>query len=139
MGGLSTSSTRSELFITRPTSEPSFGKSRRVIKDDGEFRLMVYAKNSWKDAMIEAGLDQPEAQTGCPIATTYDETMVRALMKGLFEVTEMRQAHIFPYVIDKYINYEYEPQPWFAAMPPAMFQALERRFGWHLLITARPI
>jgi ubiquinone/menaquinone biosynthesis C-methylase UbiE len=112
---------------------------RRVIKDDGEFRLMVYAKNSWKDAMIDAGLDQPEAQTGCPIATTYDETMVRALMKGLFEVTEMRQAHIFPYVIDKYINYEYEPQPWFAAMPPAMFQALERRFGWHLLITARPI
>ncbi len=112
---------------------------RKVIKDDGEFRMMLYAKNSWKDAMIEAGFDQPEAQTGCPIATTYTEDMVRELTRGLFDVIEMRQAHIFPYVIEKYIRYEYEPQPWFAAMPAGMFEALARRFGWHLLITALPI
>ena len=112
---------------------------RKVIKTDGEFRMMLYAKNSWKDAMIEAGLDQPEAQTGCPIATTYTEAMVRDLTKGLFEVVEARQAHIFPYVIEKYVKYEYEPQPWFAAMPATVFEALERRFGWHFLITARPI
>jgi ubiquinone/menaquinone biosynthesis C-methylase UbiE len=112
---------------------------RQVIKGDGEFRMMLYAKNSWKDAMIEGGFDQPEAQTGCPIATTYTEAMVRELTRGLFDVIEMRQAHIFPYVIEKYVNYEYEPQPWFATMPAAMFEALERRFGWHLLITARPV
>jgi ubiquinone/menaquinone biosynthesis C-methylase UbiE len=112
---------------------------RKVIKDDGEFRMMVYAKNSWKDAMIESGLDQPEAQSGCPIATTYTEEMVRELTDGLFDVVEARQAHIFPYVIEKYLKYNYEPQPWFAAMPPAVFEALERRFGWHFLITARPL
>ena len=49
------------------------------------------------------------------------------------------QAHIFPYVVEKYVNYEYELQPWFKAMPPEMFAALERRLGWHMLIVGRPI
>ena len=89
--------------------------------------------------MIEGGFDQPEAQRGCPIATTYTEDMVRDLYKGLFEVTSISQAHIFPFVIEKYVNYEYELQPWFKAMPREMFAALERRLGWHMLITAKPL
>jgi hypothetical protein len=100
---------------------------------------MLYAKNSWKDAMIEAGLDQPEAQFGCPIATTYTTEDVRRLIDGLFTLTSVEQAHIFPYVVEKYVKYEYEVQPWFKAMPEAMFKALEARFGWHLLFAARAI
>ena len=42
---------------------------------ESEFRLMMYAKHSWKNAMIEAGLDQPEAQSGCPIAYTHTRKM----------------------------------------------------------------
>lgn len=113
--------------------------ARQLIRATGELRIMLYAKNSWKDIMIEEGFDQPEAQSGCPLATTYTEDMVRELFKDLFEPVEMRQAHIFPFVIEKYVNYEYELLPWFKAMPPAMFAALERRLGWHLLITAKPI
>jgi len=112
---------------------------RRVVSDGGEFRMMLYATNSWKTAMIEAGLDQPEAQSGCPIATTYTEESVRELTKGLFDITDVRQEHIFPYVVEKYVRYEYEMQPWFASMPREMFAALERRFGWHMLISAKPI
>ena len=112
---------------------------RKVIREDGEFRCMLYAKNSWKDMMIDAGLDQPEAQRGCPIATTYTREMVDELYKGLFDVISATQAHIFPYVIEKYVNYEYELQPWFKAMPKEMFAALERRLGWHMLIIARPM
>jgi SAM-dependent methyltransferase len=111
---------------------------RKVIKPGGELRLMVYAKNSWKDAMIEAGFDQPEAQSGCPVAYTYTPEEAAALLEG-FEITSLQQDHIFPYVIEKYVQYEYEPQPWFRAMPPGMFRALEQRFGWHMLIKARPI
>ena len=55
-----------------------------------------------------------------------------------FRVATMEQDHIFPFVIEKYTRFEYELQPWFAAMPTEMFQALKRRFGWHLLITAHP-
>lgn len=109
---------------------------RRVLADDGEFRLMLYAKHSWKQAMIAGGFDQPEAQSGCPIAETYTPDEVRALLAG-FEVLEMRQDHVFPYVIEKYVRYEYELQPWFAAMPPEMFRALETSLGWHMLIRCR--
>lgn len=112
---------------------------RKVIKPDGEFRSMLYAKESWKDIMIEAGLDQPEAQSGCPIATTYTRDDVRTLFDGLFEPTSMEQDHIFPYIIEKYVRYEYEVQPWFKPMSEEMFRGLERRLGWHMLIKAKPV
>jgi hypothetical protein len=99
----------------------------------------LYARQSWKAIMIEEGFDQPEAQSGCPIALTYSPEDVRTLLDGLFQVVEMRQAHIFPYVIEKYLRYEYELQPWFKSMPPEMLAALERHLGWHLLVVARPV
>ncbi len=112
---------------------------RGLMKPKGEFRLMLYAKDSWKDAMIEAGLDQPEAQAGCPIAFTFTRQQVHGLLEPAgFEVVSLTQDHIFPYVINDYVRYQYRLQPWFAAMPPATFRALQRRFGWHLLIVARP-
>ena len=122
-----------------PNPRAVIESARRVVKPDGELRVMLYAQNSWKAIMIEAGFDQPEAQAGCPIAFTYTEASVRDLLAGCFEPTEIRQDHIFPYVIEKYVRYEYEPQPWFKAMPEAMFRALERRLGWHMLITAKPV
>ena len=64
---------------------------------------------------------------------------LRALLEGLFEPIEMRQDHIFPYVVDRYVNYDYVRQPWFEAMPEAMFRALEQSLGWHMLISARPV
>jgi 2-polyprenyl-3-methyl-5-hydroxy-6-metoxy-1,4-benzoquinol methylase len=114
-------------------------QARRVIRRDGELRIMLYARNSWKAIMIEAGFDQPEAQTGCPIANTYSREMVEELLAGQFSIITADQAHIFPYQIDKYVRHEYDLEPWFSAMPEAMFQILERRLGWHYLILARPV
>lgn len=123
-----------------PNPEAVLAEARKVISPDGEFRLMLYAKNSWKDIMIEAGLDQPEAQTGCPIAFTYTPDEVHAMLaRAGFEANNIEQTHIFPYVIEKYVKYEYEVQPWFKAMPPQMFEALERTLGWHMLIKAKPV
>jgi SAM-dependent methyltransferase len=112
---------------------------RKVVRDDGEFRCMLYARNSWKQIMIDANLDQPEAQQGCPIATAYSREMAQTLFAGLFDLVSAEQTHIFPYVIERYVNYQYEVQPWFRTMPRAMFEALERRLGWHMLIVGRPI
>ncbi len=120
-----------------PDPKAAIREILKIIHPNGELRLMLYARNSWKAFMIEEGLDQPEAQSGCPIAFTYSEEDVRKLLDG-FDIVELRQAHIFPYVVESYVKYEYEVQPWFKAMPPAMFQALERHLGWHMLITARP-
>jgi len=109
---------------------------RKLMGPKSEFRLMVYAKNSWKNFMIAAGLDQPEAQSGCPIAFTYDREGVQGLLRG-FRILEMKQAHIFPYQIPAYKKGKYSLQPWFASMPRKMFQALENHLGWHWLIRCR--
>jgi SAM-dependent methyltransferase len=124
--------------VIHHTPNPSrvIAAARDYLDAGSEFRLMLYAKHSWKAAMIDAGFDQPEAQSGCPIAFTYTKEEVAALMNGC-EIIDMWQDHIFPYVIEKYVKYEYELQPWFAVMPKKMFRALERRFGWHMLIRAR--
>jgi len=118
-----------------PRPEKIVAEARKYMDRRSEFRLMLYAKNSWKAIMIEAGLDQPEAQAGCPIAHTYSERDIRALLQG-FRVLDMRQDHIFPYVIPHYRKHRYVVQPWFKAMPKVMFQALERKLGWHWLIRA---
>lgn len=109
---------------------------RQCMGPDSEFRMMVYAKNSWKRIMIDAGFDQPEAQSGCPLALTYTGDEARFLLQG-FEVLSMEQEHIFPFIVDKYVHYEYELLPWFATMPQQMFRALEKNLGWHLLAVAR--
>ena len=123
-----------------PRPDAVIREIRKVIKPDGELRIMLYAKTSWKNIMIEGGFDQPEAQSGCPIAFTYTADEVGELLaQGGFEMTEVSQDHIFPYVIEKYLKYEYEPQPWFKAMPEDVFRLLERQLGWHMLAVAKPV
>ncbi len=122
-----------------PSPRAVIAGARELIRPDGELRIMVYAKNSWKAAMIDAGLDQPEAQSGCPIATVHTRESIEDLLGGLFTITAAEQAHIFPFGVDKYLRYEHELQPWFAAMPKPTFAALQRRLGWHYLIVGKPI
>lgn len=119
-----------------PNPNIAVANIRKMMNKDSEFRLMMYAKNSWKNIMIENGFDQPEAQSGCPVAFTYSQDELKSLLEG-YEIIEMEQNHIFPYVIEKYIQYEYEFQPWFKAMSHEMFSSLEKSLGWHTLIKCK--
>ena len=118
-----------------PNPARAIAEIRKFMSGTSELRIMVYARNSWKNIMIDAGLDQPEAQSGCPVAYTYTHEEVGKLLQG-FLIAELRQDHIFPFVVEKYVRYEYEVVPWFAAMPRETFQALERNLGWHTLVVA---
>ena len=109
---------------------------RSYMHADSEFRLMLYARNSYKSAMIDAGLDQFEAQAGCPVASRWTEHLAKLFLRR-YRVLSIEQAHIFPYQIGPYKEYRYELEPWIAAMPPERFKALERAFGWHLLIRCK--
>jgi ubiquinone/menaquinone biosynthesis C-methylase UbiE len=119
-----------------PNPRRAIVQIQHYMAPSSELRIMLYAKHSWKNIMIEAGFDQPEAQTGCPVAFTFTRDEAANLLEG-FEIMEIRQDHIFPFIIEKYIKYEYEIAPWFSAMPKEMFEALEKSLGWHMLITAR--
>lgn len=110
---------------------------KKYIKPGGTLKIMVYAENSWKNFMIEAGLDQPEAQWGCPIVHTYNLASLQQLIGTDFEIEEIKQDHIFPYEIEAYKQKQYVLQPWFQCMPKKMFTVLEQHLGWHLMVTAK--
>ena len=111
---------------------------RDALVPNGEFRMLVYAKNSWKYAMIQKGLDQFEAQAGCPYAKAYTKEEIYQLLNSRdLEVLRIRQDHNFMYNVPKYRQGEYELEPWFAAMPEEMRAAIKEYLGWHLLVKAR--
>lgn len=110
-----------------------------VLAPDGEFRFMVYAKNSWKYAMIQKGLDQFEAQAGCPYAQAFSKEEIHDLLATGWHIERLRQDHCFMYNVDAYKAGRYELEPWFEAMSEAHRQAVREYLGWHLLIKARKI
>ena len=119
-----------------PHPEKIISEIKKYMNENSILKIMLYAKDSWKNYMIESGLDQPEAQYGCPIAKTYTKQDVVELLEG-YEVLSIEQDHIFSYQIEPYKKGEYLKQPWFESMPEQMFRTLEKNLGWHLLITAK--
>jgi ubiquinone/menaquinone biosynthesis C-methylase UbiE len=117
-----------------PDIKKSIQNIYNMLKPGGEFKMMLYAKNSWKYYEIIEGLDQYEAQSGVPIANVYTKEEVYELLKD-FKNIKINQAHIFPYKIERYKNYIYEKKDHFEAMPKELFDCLEKNLGWHLLIS----
>jgi 2-polyprenyl-3-methyl-5-hydroxy-6-metoxy-1,4-benzoquinol methylase len=118
---------------------------------DGIFKLMVYNRFSWKVfgvvmtegkgafwKMDELVARYSEAETGCPVTYTYTPSTVKGLLTG-FEVTSLFVDHIFPYRIPEYVQYQYVMHWYFRMLPSPVFRMLERWFGWHLCLTARPV
>jgi len=111
-------------------------------------KLMVYHRRSWKvfwmlfqeklkfwdlDSVIAK---HSEAQTGCPITYSYSRDTVLNLVGEDFIVDQISVDHIFPYQISKYVKYEYDKEWYFKIVPLSIFRRLEKRFGWHLCLTA---
>lgn len=119
-----------------PAIDRMIDNVHQVALDGAEFRFMVYAKNSWKYAMIQKGLDQFEAQAGCPYAQAYSRDDIHELLQGKFKIERLRQDHCFMYNVDAYRQGLYELEPWFEAMPEAYRQAVREYLGWHLLVKA---
>jgi len=104
----------------------------KYLKFSGEIKIMLYATHSWKNYLIERELAQPEAQANCPQAVTYTKQQVREMFKE-FDI-DITQTFIFPYQIEAYKRKEYVKEPWFEAMPEQMFDILQSKLGWNLLI-----
>jgi hypothetical protein len=114
---------------------------------------MVYHRRSWKVAWLLATegkgrfwklqdivAKNSEAQTGCPVTYTYSRKEGRDLLEQHgFRVTNVQVEHIFPYRISEYVKYQYVKSWYFDLMPRPVFRLLERRFGWHLLLTAQAV
>jgi len=116
--------------------EKVIDEAYRVLKSDGELKLMLYAEDSWKKMIIDMNLDQYEAQHNCPIVYTYTKEEIYELLRHFSNIS-IEQEHIFPYKIEDYKNNTYNYVEYFASMSPEIFSALEKKLGWHLCITCR--
>lgn len=131
-----------------PHPDRAFRTVYDYLKPGGEFRVMVYNRHSWKAAEITKGriwdsaaiARESEAQTGCPVTYTYTKKELSdALARAGMAMTEARVEHIFPYVVDEYVKYNYVKRPVFKHMPASMFGWLEHRLGWHLCAVATKV
>jgi SAM-dependent methyltransferase len=132
-----------------PHPEKVFDEIKKYCHKNTEVRAMLYSKWCWKVLWIiltygkgafwkadELVRKYSEAQTGCPVTWYYSFRQVRKLLKD-FKVMSISKDHIFPYVIDKYVRYQYQRTWHFRFLPKWLFRWLERRFGWHTLVVAR--
>jgi 2-polyprenyl-3-methyl-5-hydroxy-6-metoxy-1,4-benzoquinol methylase len=133
-----------------PHPDRALAQIRALTAPGGMLKLMVYHRRSWKVFWIVAALGRgrfwktdelvamhSEAQTGCPVTFSYSRTEGRELVERAgFRVTAVDVDHVFPYRIRDYVEYRYVKEPWFRWMPERLFRAFERRFGWHLMVTA---
>lgn len=119
-----------------PNPEKIIKEIKNYMHKDSLLKIMLYSKNSWKNIMINGGFDQPEAQSGCPIAFTYTKEEAKNLLNG-FNIVDIQKDHIFSYDVELYKNNFYKKLPWFENMPKEQFEHLEKNLGWHLLITAK--
>lgn len=125
----------------------------KVISKDGELRIMLYSKWSYKlfwilkhyndtvwdfsDKMKNTIMKYSEAQTGCPVTFTYTFDEVDKLVSPFFSVTKIWKDHIFPYEIESYKRGEYVIVPEFKNMCENDFKSMCRELGWHTMIIAK--
>lgn len=135
-----------------PHPEAAFRELRHFIAPDGTLKLMVYNRRSWKVLWIllrygkgafwkadEHIARWSEAQTGCPVTYSYTPRTISELLdRAGFEVTDWFVDHIFPWKVSEYVQYRYRKVWYFRILPERWFRAMERRWGWHLCVTARP-
>lgn len=132
-----------------PHPEIILKKCNNLLKDNGEIRMMVYSKISYKlfHLMKETGIwdfstlddlisSYSEAQTGCPITYSYTLEGAKKLFDD-FTILDIKKTHIFPWNIQKYITYQYEKESCFKNISDDFFKELESELGWHLLIKAK--
>jgi 2-polyprenyl-3-methyl-5-hydroxy-6-metoxy-1,4-benzoquinol methylase len=132
-----------------PHPERVMEQLRHYARPGTTAKIMVYYRRSYKVAWIlltegkgkfwkleEAVARNSEAQTGCPVTFTYTRKEGRELLeKHGFRARKTEVEHIFPYRIPDYVQYRYVKEWHLRWMPEGMFRALEKKFGWHLLLT----
>jgi len=120
------------------------------VHESSVIKLMLYHRRAWKVLWIlvtegrgrfwkldELVARHSEAQTGCPVTYAYTRRGAEDLLAG-FNVDDSTVDFIFPYRIPDYVEYRYVRNWYFRILPRPLFRQLERHFGWHLCVTARP-
>jgi len=121
------------------------------LKEDGEFRFMVYSKISYKLfwLMMENNItdlskgfkficEQSEAQENCPMTYIYDfDDIKNDLLDDRFEIIKIWKDHIFTYDIPNYKNNIYIKDKYWKNIPNDEIEKMSKDLGWHTLIISK--
>ena len=110
-----------------------------VLVPDGEFIFMVYASPSWDYAMSQSGHAQYEAQSGVPMVEVFTKEEIVDFLGDAFEITNIVQCGCFMYNVEQYRKKELVLEPWFAAMPEEMRQAVHSNLGKYFYVKAKKV
>ncbi len=116
-----------------------FDEIYKLSNKDTVIKIMLYAKNSYKNFLLDVTSYRYEAQEGCPIVHKVDSNDLIKLISNKFKLIGQEQDFIFPYKISSYKKNIYEKLDHFKHMPKRVFKTLEKNIGEHMLITMKKI
>jgi len=119
--------------------EKAFDRIHEIADKNTEIKIMLYAKNSYKNFLLNDTNYRYESQKGCPVVYTVDDEDVNNLIRNKFEIIEKYQDFIFPYKIKPYKNNKYVKIDHFRCMPQKIFNLLTRNIGEHMMLKLKKI
>jgi len=122
-----------------PNMIKCFDEIYKLCSNKTEIKIMLYAKNSYKNMLLNATPYRFEAQKGCPVVFTTDHEELKKIIHKKFKILEIKQDFIFPYKIKEYKKNIYLKIDHFKYMPKKIFKTLEKNIGEHLLIKLKKI
>ena len=117
-----------------PNMKKAFNEIHKLANKKTLIKIMLYAKNSYKNFMLDVTNYRYEAQNGCPVVYKTDINNLEQLVKNRFKILEVSQDFIFPYQIKPYKNNIYKKIKHFEYMPSKLFNRLSKIIGEHMLI-----
>ena len=122
-----------------PNMKKAFNEIYKISNKKTKIKIMLYAKNSYKNYMLDLTNYRYEAQKGCPVVYKVDKNDLYELIKNKFKILELKQDFIFPYQIKPYKKNIYKKIKHFDCMPTNIFNKLSKEIGEHMLITLKKI
>ncbi len=117
----------------------AFESIHKIANNNTSIKIMLYAKNSYKNFLLNHTNYRFEAQKNCPVVYTVDEKDLERFFKNKFKIINKYQAFIFPYKIKPYKKGKYIKIDHFKVMPKKVFKILEQNIGEHLMLELKKI
>ena len=122
-----------------PNMKACFDEIYKIANKNTLIKIMLYAKNSYKNFLVNDTPYRYEAQKGVPIAYRVDVNDIKEITKNKFKIIDSYQDFIFPYKINYYKKNIYKKIDHFDVMPKKIFDLLQKNIGEHLMITLKKI
>ena len=119
--------------------QKAFDSIYKIASKNTSIKIMLYAKNSYKNFLLHHTNYRFEAQKNCPVVYTVDNKDLEKLFKNKFKIINQYQDFIFPYKIKPYKKGKYIKIEHFEKMPNKIFKILEKNIGEHLMLELKKI